>query len=236
MKVEDDELSISLQLSDQRGESKSTGYLWMGMKSPLPFVAGKQPSAPPSLATSTTQAFPSHHRLALYPESTPAPFHQAFLVDQGRRRKGNKSPGIDRHDERIVLRSGWDTTGTSLGLSTDLCSTTSSIRTTPQKIRPFFASCGRGRVGLPGRTGSGRSPPLCPQIRASQRQLIPDGPFRTSRDKTVSPRRPSPLLLEVQLVQVANVCGSRAVSRFRGCALRRHRQVEALESMHHTAL
>lgn len=120
-------------------------------------------STPPSLATSTTLAFPSH-----------------------RRTKGeySKSPVAVRHDGRIGLRSGWDI---SLASSTDLCSTTSSIRTPPQRFG-LFSHLVDG-LGCRAERDLADRLPLCPQIRASQRQFTPDGPFRTSRDKTVSPRR-----------------------------------------------
>lgn len=116
--------------------------------SPFPPLGSNQVSALGDLATSTTLdvPFPSLlPSLRVDPESTrnrPPPFSPG-LPHMGQDESGNErvtgnTPSLlvpPDMMEGIGLRSGWDT---SLASSTDLCSTTSSIRTPPSKIRPFL--------------------------------------------------------------------------------------------------
>lgn len=192
---------------------------------PFPPLGSNQVSALGNLATSTTLdvPFPSLlPSLRVDPESTPALFTRPSSYGSRRvgERKGDgeysKSPGAARHDGRDRVEIGL---GHLFGfINRSLLHHLVNTNTTP-KDSAFTShlvdglGC-RAELDLADR-------PLCPQIRASQRQFIPDGPFRTSHDKTVSPRRLHSFL-EAQLVQVASVCGSWAVSQFRGCALRRH--------------
>lgn len=191
-------------------------------------------SIPPSLATYNTGIpFPSLCPLCPSTRNRPPPFFTkpSSWVKTSRRTKGeySKSPVAVRHDGRIGLRSGWDI---SLASSTDLCSTTSSIRTPPQRVglfRILWTVWAAGQNGI--------WPIASPSARKSE--LPNDSSFPMGRFGRLA-TRPSHLAVPTPsrgpTRPSCSVCGSRAVSRFRGCALRRHRQVEALESMHHTAL
>lgn len=185
--------------------------------SPFPPLGSNQVSALGNLATSTTLdvPFPSLlPSLRVDPESTPALFTRPSSYGSRRvgERKGDgeysKSPGAARHDGRDRVEIGL---GHLFGfINRSLLHHLVNTNTTPKDSA--FSSHLVDGLGCRAELDLADRPPLCPQIRASQRQFIPDGPFRTSHDKTVSPRRLHSFL-EAQLVQVASVwfLGSQSV-------------------------